>query len=439
MGLIKALTSATGSALADQWKEFFYCDALDVDVLMKRGYKRTSGRSSNTKGNDNVISNGSGISVADGQCMMIVEQGKIVEVCAEPGEYTYDTSSEPSIFTGSLGQGIIDTFKTIGKRFTYGGDTGKDQRVYYFNTKEILDNKFGTATPIMFRVADPEIGFVRTVNIRCNGTYTYKITNPLLFYTELCGNVEEEYLREDIDAQLKSEFVDALIPGFGQLSEMRLLPAQIPYHTKELKEVMDETLKDEWTKTRGITIQKIAMNPITLTPEDMKVISEMEDAVALGGNARMMAGRMAGATADAMTSAASNEGGAMTGFMGMGMAMNSMNGAGLMGGVQDMFDKGQQQEAKQQEEMQEAAQRQTKEANNEWTCVCGHVNSGNFCTECGSKKPEPKKWTCSCGQVNEGKFCSNCGTKKPESGTWTCACGQVNEGKFCIECGKPRP
>ena len=439
MGLIKAITGATGGALADQWKEFFYCDALDVDVLMKRGYKRTSGRSSNTKGFDNIITNGSGIAVADGQCMMIVEQGKIVEVCAEPGEYTYDTSTEPSIFTGNLGQGIVDTFKTIGKRFTYGGDTGKDQRVYYFNTKEILDNKFGTATPIMFRVADPEIGFVRTVNIRCNGTYTYKITNPLLFYTELCGNVEEEYLREEIDAQLKSEFVDALIPGFGELSAMRLLPAEIPYHTKELKEVMDTTLKDEWTDRRGITIQKIAMNPITLTPEDMKVISEMEDAVALGGNARMMAGRMAGATADAMTSAASNENGAMTGFMGMGMAMNSMNGAGLMGGVQDMFDKGQQQEAKQQEEMQEAAQRQAKEANNEWTCACGHVNSGNFCTECGTKKPEPKTWTCTCGQVNEGKFCSNCGSKKPESGKWTCDCDHENEGKFCTECGKPRP
>ena len=441
MGLIKAITGATGGALADQWKEFFYCDALDVDVLMKRGYKRTSGKSSNTKGFDNIITNGSGIAVADGQCMMIVEQGKIVEVCAEPGEYTYDTSTEPSIFTGNLGQGIVDTFKTIGKRFTYGGDTGKDQRVYYFNTKEILDNKFGTATPIMFRVADPEIGFVRTVNIRCNGTYTYKITNPLLFYTELCGNVEEEYLREEIDAQLKSEFIDALIPGFGELSAMRLLPAEIPYHTKELKEVMDTTLKDEWTDRRGITIQKIAMNPITLTPEDMKVISEMEDAVALGGNARMMAGRMAGATADAMTSAASNENGAMTGFMGMGMAMNSMNGAGVMGSVQDLFNKGQEQEVKMQADMQQraAAAKEAEVAANEWTCECGHVNAGNFCTECGSKKPEPKKWTCSCGQVNEGKFCSNCGSKKPESGKWTCDCGHENEGKFCTECGKPRP
>ena len=435
MGLIKAITGAAGGTLADQWKEFFYCDALDVDVLMKKGQKQTSRRSSNTKGNDNIISNGSGVAVADGQCMMIVEQGKIVEVCAEPGEYTYDTSTEPSIFTGSLGKGIIDTFKTIGKRFTYGGDTGKDQRVYYFNTKEILDNKFGTATPIMFRVSDPEIGFVKTVNIRCNGTYTYQITDPLLFYTKLCGNVEEEYLREEIDPQLKSEFIDALTPGFGELSAMRLLPAEIPYHTKELKEVMNETLKAEWTQTRGITIQKIAINPISLTPEDMAKISEMEDAVSLGGNARMMAGRMAGATAAAMEGAATNPNGAMTGFMGMGMAMNSMNGSGLMGGVNDMYNKGQEQQAAAHKEAEKI--RKTKNA--EWTCKCGAVNTGKFCSECGEKKPEENTWTCKCGTVNTGKFCSECGAKRPDTGKWTCECGAENEGKFCSECGKPRP
>ena len=436
MGLIKAITGAAGGTLADQWKEFFYCDALDVDVLMKRGQKQTSRRSSNTKGNDNIISNGSGIAVADGQCMIIVEQGKIVEVCAEPGEYTYDTSTEPSIFTGSLGKGIIDTFKTIGKRFTYGGDTGKDQRVYYFNTKEILDNKFGTATPIMFRVADPEIGFVKTVNIRCNGTYTYQITNPLLFYTKLCGNVEEEYLREEIDSQLKSEFIDALTPGFGELSAMRLLPSEIPYHTKELKEVMNETLKTEWTETRGITIQKIAINPISLTPEDMAKISEMEDAVSLGGNARMMAGRMAGATAAAMEGAATNPNGAMTGFMGMGMAMNNMNATGgVMNNVQELYNKGQEQAAEQYSEVQ----KEVKTNSDEWTCKCGAVNTGKFCSECGEKRPETNTWTCKCGAVNTGKFCSECGAKRPETGKWICECGTENEGKFCSECGKPRP
>ena len=208
MGLIKAGMGALGGTLADQWKEFFYCDALPNDVLMRKGEKRVSGRSSNTKGNDNIISNGSGIAVADGQCMIIVEQGKIVEVCAEPGEFTYDSSTEPSIFAGSLGDSIKDTFKMIGKRFTYGGDTGKDQRVYYFNTKEIIGNKFGTPNPIIFEVVNKRIGISRTVQVRCNGVYTYVISDPLLFYTRLCGNVETEFTRDQIDEQLKSEFVE---------------------------------------------------------------------------------------------------------------------------------------------------------------------------------------------------------------------------------------
>ena len=321
MGLIKAGIGALGGTLADQWKEFFYCEALPNDVLMRKGEKRVSGRSSNTKGNDNIISNGSGIAVADGQCMIIVEQGKIVEVCAEPGEFTYDRSTEPSIFAGSLGESIKDTFKTIGKRFTYGGDTGKDQRVYYFNTKEILNNKFGTPSPIIFAVVNKRIGISRTVQVRCNGVYTYVISDPLLFYTRLCGNVESEFTREQIDDQLKAEFIDALQPAFGALAEQELRPAQIPAKAKELKAAMNEALKQEWIGNRGISVGKIALNPITLTDADMKKINEMEDAATVGSNPFMMAGRMTNATADTMQTAAGNSAGAMTGFMGMvGMA-----------------------------------------------------------------------------------------------------------------------
>ena len=269
MGIIKAAKGAFGGVMADQWKEFFYCDALSREVLVARGQKRTSGRSSNTKGSDNVITNGSGIAVANGQCMMIVEQGKIVDICAEPGEYIYDTSTEPSIFSGDLGAGLAATFEAIGKRFTYGGDSGKDQRVYYFNTKEIMDNKFGTANPLMFDVVNKELGIRRTVQVRCNGIYSYKISNPLLFYTEVCGNISREFTRDEIDSQLKAEFIDALQPAFAALSELQLRPSQIPAHTKELKDAMNDTLKQDWEERRGITIQKIAMNPITLTPEDM--------------------------------------------------------------------------------------------------------------------------------------------------------------------------
>ena len=435
MGLIKAAIGAVGGTLADQWKEFFYCDALDQDVLMKKGEKRITRRSSNTKGNDNIISNGSGIVVADGQCMIIVEQGKIVEVCAEPGEFTYNASTEPSIFAGSLGSSILGTFKTVGKRFTFGGDTGKDQRVYYFNTKEIMDNKFGTANPIMFRVSDPEIGIRKTVNIRCNGTYTYQITDPLLFYTRLCGNVEDEFVREDIDSELKAEFIDALMPAFGELSKLRMFPGEIPYHTKELKEAMNETLKEEWAKTRGITICKIAINPITLSPEDMEAIAQMEDAASLGGNANMMAGRMVGASATAMEEAAKNPNGSMTGFMGMGMAMNSMEQGGIMNAAQNLFNQGQQQ-------MTQPREAPTEES---WTCSCGAVNKGKFCMECGAPKPaKAGGWICSCGTVNKGKFCTECGKKKPEDEPlYRCdKCGwepedPKNPPKFCPECGDP--
>ncbi len=435
MGLIKAGIGALGGTLADQWKEFFYCDALPKDVLMRRGQKQTSGRSSNTKGHDNIISNGSGIAVADGQCMIIVEQGKIVEVCAEPGEFTYDTSTEPSIFAGSLGRSIIDSFKTLGKRFTYGGDTGKDQRVYYFNTKEIMDNKFGTPNPFMFDVVNKNINMRRTVQVRCNGIYSYKIVDPILFYTEVCGNVTQEFTRDEIDNQLKTEFIDALQPAFAILSEKELRPAQIPAHALELKDAVNEALKSRWSAGRGIQVQSIALNPITLTEEDLKKINQMEDAATMGSNPFMMAGRMADASATAMETAAGNEAGAMTGFMGMGMAMNA-NGGGF-NAAQNFYNQG---VAMQQQQM--AQQQANQQQVNGWKCACGATATGKFCPECGAKKPEPNGWTCACGQVNQGKFCAECGAKKPDGAPlYKCdKCGWTpedphNPPKFCPECG----
>ena len=439
MGLIKAGLGALGGTLADQWKEFFYCDALPNDVLMRRGYKQTTGRSSNKKGNDNIISNGSGIAVADGQCMIIVEQGKIVEVCAEPGEYTYDTSTEPSIFTGNLGDSIKDTFKTIGKRFTFGGDTGKDQRVYYFNTKEIIDNKFGTPNPIMFEVVNKRINICRTVQVRCNGVYTYVITDPLLFYTRLCGNVETEYTRDQIDNQLKAEFIDALQPAFAALAEQELRPAQLPTKVNELKAAMNDALKQEWIENRGISVGKIALNPITLTAEDMKKINELEDAANIGSNPFMMAGRMTDATATAMEDAANNPAGAMTGFMGMGMV--GMGGQTGFGAAQNMYNAGVQQQMAQQQMAQQ--QQGGAAAADAWKCSCGNLATGKFCPECGAKKPEPVQagaWKCQCGTTATGKFCPECGSPKPaESEGWTCSCGAVNKGKFCPNCGAKKP
>jgi len=445
MGLIKAGIGALGGVLADQWKEFFYCDALPVEVLVRKGQKQISGRSSNTKGNDNIISNGSGIAVADGQCMIIVEQGKIVEVCAEPGEYTYDSSTEPSIFSGKLGSSIVETFKSIGKRFTYGGDTGKDQRVYYFNTKEIIGNKFGTPSPIIFEVTNKRIGMSRTVNVRCNGVYSYTISNPLLFYTKVCGNVEYEYTRDEIDDQLKTEFVSALQPAFGALAELELRPAQIPAKANELKAAMNDALKAEWVESRGITVEKIALNPITLNPEDMQKIQQMEDAATMGSNPFMMAGRMTDASANAMETAAGNSAGAMTGFMGMGMAGGAMGGG--FNAAQQFYNMGAQQQVQQGIPNPEAVNNTNNpNAAMGWKCSCGATATGKFCPECGTKKPEPQAagWTCSCGSVNTGKFCQNCGAKKPAGvPQYQCdKCGwkpadPQNPPKFCPECGDP--
>jgi membrane protease subunit (stomatin/prohibitin family) len=430
MGLIKAGIGALGGVLADQWKEFFYCEALPKDVLVTKGQKRVGGRSSNTKGSDNIISNGSVIAVADGQCMIIVEQGKVVEVSAEPGEFIYDTSTEPSIFAGSLGKSILNSFKTLGRRFTFGGDTGKDQRVYYFNTKEIMDNKFGTSNPIMFRVVDRNIRLDMDVSLRCNGVYSYKMVDPILFYTEVCGNVSSDYLRSEIDAQLKTEFVNALQPAMAKISELEIRPNQVPAHTTELCDAMNVELSKLWGEKRGLEVVSIAMNPITLTEEDSERIKSAQLA-AINRDPTMAAATMTQSTADAMKAAASNANGSMTGFMGMGMVGQA---GGMMGSnTAALFQMGQQQQAQ-----------QTPPAD-AWKCpTCGTTATGNFCPECGAKKPAPQPqngWTCACGAVNTGKFCTQCGAKKPEVKEVACPkCGfkpadPANPPKFCPECG----
>lgn len=429
MGLIKAGIGALGGTLADQWKEFFYCDALSADVLVTKGEKRMSSRSSNTKGNDNIISNGSGIAVADGQCMIIVDQGKVVELCAEPGEYTYDTSSEPSIFSGSLGKGILNTFKTIGKRFTYGGDTGKDQRVYYFNTKEIMGNKYGTTNPIMFRTVDKNIGLDMDVHVRCSGLYSYKIADPIMFYTNVCGNVASQFRRSSIDEQLKGEFITALTPALGKLSNLELRPSAIPNYVTEIKNNVNEALAADWQRL-GLEVVAVTMNPPILPDDEMEMIQQLQKAAVMR-DPNMAAANLINAQSDAMRAAASNESGAMTGFMGMGMAMNA-GGAN----AQNLFAMGQQQR-------QNTAENTPKAPADEWKCSCGTVAHGKFCPECGSPRPvKPEGWTCSCGAVNKGKFCSECGKKKPAGEPlYRCdKCGwepedPKNPPKFCPECG----
>ncbi len=429
MGLIKAAIGAVGGTLADTWLEYFYCDSISEKVLAVKGQKRTTNRSSNTKGEDNIISNGSVIAVADGQCMIIVDNGNVVELCAEPGEFRYDSSTEPSIFYGKLGKNIVGTFKSMWERVKFGGSPGKDQRVYYFNTKEIIGNKYGTANPVPFRVVDNNIGLDMDISIRCFGEYSYKVTDPILFYRNVCGNVTDSYTRDRLDSQLKSELLTALQPAFAHISEMGIRYSALPGHTTELSEAMNKELSAKWSEFRGISIANFGVSSVTANPEDEKTIKELQKN-AVFRNPNMAAAHLVGAQAQAMQDAAKNEStGPMMAFAGMNMATN----AGGMN-AQSLYQMG----AQQQQQQPAAAPA------NGWTCECGTVNTGKFCQNCGKTKPAPaastNSWKCACGTTNTGKFCDNCGAKMPEATKgWTCACGVVNKGKFCAECGAKKP
>lgn len=436
MGLISAALNSAGGVMADQWKEYFYCEAIPADVLVIKGKKRVSGRSSNTKGEDNIISNGSVIAVADGQCMIIVEQGKVVDLCAEPGEFIYDSSTEPSLFDGGkLGSNIVSVFKNIGKRFTFGGLAPKDQRIYYFNTKEIIGNKYGTPSPVPFRVVDERAGIDIDISIKCFGEYSYRITNPILFYTNVCGNVDYSYERSEIDGQIKSELLTALQPAFARISDMGIRYSAVMAHTKELAKALAEELSADWRDHRGIELEKVGVSSLKASEEDEAMLKEMQKNAAFMDPTRAAAA-LVGAQSAAMQAAANNQGGAAIGFMGMNMAAQA-------GGVnaQNLFQMGAQQQAQAQQQAVQQAQQAPAGA---WTCSCGATATGNFCPECGTKKPAADGWTCSCGAVNKGKFCSECGAKKPEAAPlYKCdKCGWEpedphNPPKFCPECGDP--
>ena len=440
MGLIKAGIGSLGGVLADQWKEFFVCDALPKDVIARKGEKKTSGRSSNTKGSDNVISDGSGLVVADGQCAIITDQGVVAEICAVPGEYTYNSKTEPSLFTGKFGEALKNTFKNIGKRFTYGGEPPKDQRVYYFNTKEMMENPFGTANPVPFRVVDSRIGIDLDVGVRCNGYYSYELADPILFYTNVCGNFAGgDYHRSEIDKQLKAEFIGSLRPGFGKLSTLEIRPFDIPNHEDDLTKALNEILDEKWGRLRGLKLKSIAFQNVDLPEDDQKMLKEVQRNAAFR-DPNMAAAHLVGAQAQAMQDAANNKSGAMGAFMGFGMAQNAGGG-----NAATLFQMGQQQQAQQAAQAAQQPKPAPAAPAGGWTCPqCGKQATGKFCPECGTKKPEDG-WTCpQCGKVNKGKFCSECGAKKPEAAPlYKCdKCGWEPEDphhppKFCPECGDP--
>ena len=431
MGLLQAGIGALSGVLADQWREYFYCDSMPENVLMTKGVKRTGSRNANTKGEDNIITNGSIIAVNEGQCMMIVEQGAIVEFSAQAGEFVWDNSTEPSIFYGNLSDNLKSTWEILKKRFTFGANPAKDQRIYYFNTKEIIGNKYGTANPVPFRVVYNNIGagLELEVSVKCFGEYSYKITNPMLFYKNVCSNVTDSYTRDRIDSQMRSEMMTALQPAFARISDMGIKYSSLPGHTTELAQCLNEELSAKWRDLRGIEMVSLGISSIKASDEDEQRIKELQQSAALR-DPTMAAAYLASSQGAAMQNAAKNEG------AGPAMAFMGMNMAGSAGGMntQNLYAMGQQQ----------AAQQPAPAPANGWTCACGNVVSGNFCPNCGAKKPEPKPaegaWKCSCGATASGKFCPECGKPKPaEEAGWTCSCGAVNKGKFCQNCGAKKP
>lgn len=403
MGLIRAAKGAAGGVFGDQWKEYFYCGSMSSDTLVSKSRKKTSRRSSNRHGSENIISNGSVIAVNDGQCMIIVEQGKVVDVCAEPGEYVYDSFTEPSLFCSDLEDGIVQVFGQIGKRFGFGGETPEDQRVYFINTKELTGNKYGTPGPVPFRVIDANLGLDIDISVRCFGEYSYRITNPILFYTNVCGNVESEFTREELDGQLRSELMTALQPAFARISAMGIRYSELPGHTMELSDALNQILSEKWEKLRGIRIVSLGVSSIKASEEDEAMLKELQKN-AVFRNPAMAAAHMVGAQASAMQAAASNQNaGPAMAFAGMNMASNA-------GGVNP----------------------------SELFAMARNDPSQRSAQQEAQSPVQQESWVCSCGNVNRGKFCSECGNPRP-SGPWVCSCGTVNKGKFCSECGRPRP
>lgn len=404
MGLIKAAATSLKTTFADQWIDYFYCESIPEDVLTVKGMKKVSAGSSNTKGSDNYITSGSVLAVADGQCMLIVEQGKIIDMCAEPGEYIFDSDRSTGIFSEES-EGVISLlFEKTKQRFMQGGQTALDQRVYYFNTKEIVGNRYGTPMPIPFRVIDSNAGLDIDVSITCYGTFSYRIADPVLFYKNVTGNVEESYKRDRIDSQLESEVISVLQPAFAKLSIKGIRYSQLPLHTEEICGALNELLSEKWSNLRGLEVVSFAIKGVKAKDDDEHIIKELQRNAAFK-DPTMAAAQLVAAQSDAMKAAASNEkAGAAAAFIGMGLAQQS-------GGIntETLFSLGKSTSGQQQN---------AANAQNGWTCGCGAYNEGNFCSNCGQQKPKEQ----------EGKFCTNCGAKLPEGGSPV---------RFCPNCGNP--
>ena len=425
MGIIKAIGQAIGGTLADQWLEVIEADDMSDKTVFTSGVLIRKGQ--NTKGTGNTVSNGSIIHVYDNQFMMLVDGGKVVDYTAEPGYYKVDNSSLPSLFNGQFGDSLKDSFN----RIKYGGQTPTAQKVFFINLQEIKGIKFGTRNPINYF----DNFYNAELFLRAHGTYSVKITNPLQFYAEVIPRNADRVEIDEINEQYLSEFLEALQSSINQMSADGTRISYVTSKARELGKYMSTTLDEEWNQTRGMEIQAVGIASVSYDEESQKLINMRNEGAMLGGDASVLRGMAVKNLTEGVRDAGSNAGGAMTGFMGVGMGMQQFNTS--MEGLNAMTAgmAGTQPQAAPQ---QAVAPQQTAATANSWTCECGASNTGKFCSECGKPAPAPvNSWTCECGTVNTGKFCSECGKPAPAA-EWTCECGTVNKGKFCSNCGKAR-
>lgn len=419
MGLIKAAAGAIGGSLADSWLEFIEADNMGETTAMVRGAQVTDKRSSNKRGTANYVSNGSKIVVGQNQMMLLVDGGRIADYCADPGYYEVLFSSAPSMFNGELKDSLKDTFN----RFKFGGQPSSKQEVYFINLQEIKNIKFGTRNPLNYF----DSFYNAELFLRCHGTYSIKITDPIKFFQEACPRNASRVDLNEIGEQYLMEFTQALQTSIAKMSVDGKRISHLNAEADDLSKYLSTALDDKWKELRGMEICSVAIASISYDEESKKLIN-MRNQGAMLSDPGVREGYVQGSVARGLEAAGSNKAGAGQAFMAMGM--------GMQGGGSFM----QSASATNAQQMQaRAAAQQNVAAAGGWTCSCGQQNTGKFCQGCGAPKPAPaSSWTCSCGQQNTGNFCQGCGSKKP-SADWTCSCGETNTGKFCQGCGKPRP
>lgn len=407
MGIIKAVGQAISGNLADQWLEAIEANDMGERTVFTSGVLTRKGQ--NVKGGSNTVSNGSVIHVYDNQFMMLVDGGKIVDYTAEPGYYKVDNSSMPSLFNGEFGESLKEAFN----RVRFGGQTSTAQRVYFINLQEIKGIKFGTRNPINYF----DQFYNAELFLRAHGTYSIKIVNPLQFYTEVIPRNVDRVEFEDISDQYMSEFLQALQSAINQMSADGTRISYVTSKAMELGRYMQDILDEDWNQMRGMEIQKVGIASVSYDEESQKLINMRNENAMVGSDINVMRGMAVKNLTEGVKNAGSNSAGAMNGFLGVGMGINALNQTmNSMEFLNQPVGTAQPAGAPQASAQQPAGAAQPV----------------------GAPQQTPVGWTCECGQVNTGKFCSECGKPAPKA-EWTCECGKVNTGKFCSECGKPRP